>query len=646
MPGKTAFEKIIATHRIKTLSDGSLALRLDRIWCHEITTPNAILDAQFRGADVVADPNRIKALIDHVSPAKDRATAVQGKILRDWCQLHGIEFLDIGRNGICHAMIPEKGWIRPGEIGVMGDSHTCTHGAFCAFTAGVGTTDLEAAIMTGLWICPPQQVIRVNFVGTLPNNIFAKDLILTLIQRLGVKGATNAVLEIGGPVIEELSLEARLTITNMTVEAGATSGLIPVDSTTIGYLWPTLREEFSSPEKALAELSRWNSDPDCVHSRVVTIDVTDLKPVITQNYSPGDVVPVENLAGKPVNQVYLGSCTNGRLEDLRIAADVMRKLDRPVAPNIRCVIVPATPHIWQQANQEGLIEIFMKAGCCVTNPTCGACLGMSCGVLAPGEICVSTTNRNFSGRMGEGGMVHLASPATAALTAIQGKITVPDRHLLESYHHYRTSPQVQFSEWPSQPPAKINYAKLAAKQLGKARDFSGRVFYLPEANVDTDQIIPARYLSEVEKELFGQHCLEDAKLTADQRLRLHQCQIIVARENFGSGSSREQAPWAFEAAGIYCVIAPSFARIFHRNMFNNGLLCITLPRAVVLELLNEQPAEIKVSLAPDLNGGEVEWVRQNKHLRIEKFILTELERRLIDNGGGIGVMLNLAAELL
>ena len=364
--GKTAFQKIVDGHLVKTLPDGSMVLKLDWVWGHEITTPNAILDMQAREVDVVFDPNKIKTMIDHVNPAKDTASAIQGKIVREWSREHGIEFLDVGRNGVCHAIIPEKGWILPGQIGIMGDSHTCTHGAFCAFTAGVGTTELETGIITGLWICPPQKVIRVNFNGNLPANVFAKDLILALIAKIGVKGATNAVLEFGGNVIDEMSMEGRMTITNMAVEAGATSGMMMVDETTIDYLWPVLSTKYANKGEAHYDLSSLNSDSDAIYYHMIDIDVSGMVPVMTNNYSPGDVVNVSAFAGKKVDQVYIGSCTSGRISDLRVAANVFETMGK-VSDKLRCIVVPATQHIYKMALEEGLIEIFVKAGCFVSD---------------------------------------------------------------------------------------------------------------------------------------------------------------------------------------------------------------------------------------------------------------------------------------
>lgn len=645
--GKTAYQKIVDAHLKKKLSDGSNVLELDWVWGHEITTPNAILDAKERGVDVVFNPNKVKTMIDHVNPAKDTASAIQGKIVREWSKEHNVEFLDVGRNGVCHAVIPEKGWIFPGQIGIMGDSHTCTHGAFCAFTAGVGTTELENGIITGLWICPPQKVIRVNFVGKLPANVFAKDLILTLINKIGVKGATNAVLEFGGNVIDKMSMESRMTITNMAVEAGATSGMMMVDMKTINYLHPVIIKEAKKEHKPVDpfynEFKKWNSDPDAEYDQVIEIDVANMVPVMTDNYSPGDVVPVEKLAGKKVNQVYIGSCTNGRIEDLRIAASVIKRMGGKISDNVRCIVVPATQHIYEQAINEGLITTFLKAGCFVSGPTCGACLGMSCGVIAPGEVCVSTTNRNFPGRMGKDGMVHLASPATAAATAVWGEIKEPGRTVcrkaiddyIESSFLFVACP----TDWKEKEFTKPDYANLLAGiGGGKQKDFSGKVFYLPVDNVDTDQIIPAKYLTETKKEEFGKHCLEDAPISPEDRPKLYQSQILVAGDNFGCGSSREHAPWALEGAGIRCVIASSFARIFENNMFANGLLCITLPKNKIDFLLMDNG-----HLTIEWEHGIVRW--GISRVEYEKFVLSDYQKDLIRNGGSVGVMLKLAAEL-
>ncbi|MCU0556915.1 MAG: 3-isopropylmalate dehydratase large subunit [Desulfobacterales bacterium] len=419
--GKTIAEKIFDAHRVDNPSGDIHVIRLDAVFCHEITTPTAIVDLQRRGKDRVFDPARIKAVIDHVTPAKDSKTATQGKILRDWARRHGIrDFFDIGRNGICHALFPEKGFVRPGYTVIMGDSHTCTHGAFGAFAAGVGTTDLEVGILKGVCAFHYPATLKVNISGRLRAGVFAKDAILSVIGRLGVDGATNRVIEFGGPMVAEMSMEARMTICNMAIEAGGTCGICLPDRTTVAYLWPFIQGEYADPAAALAAFRRLHSDADAVYDAVVDHDVSDLAPQATFGYKPDQVKAVAELAGTPIDQVYIGSCTNGRIEDLRVAAKVLA--GRRVHDRLRAIVSPATPAVFRQALEEGLIKIFMDAGCCVTNPTCGACLGMSNGVLAEGEVCAATTNRNFNGRMGKGGMVHLMSPATAAASAVAGRI--------------------------------------------------------------------------------------------------------------------------------------------------------------------------------------------------------------------------------
>src|SRR6056297_1528461 len=420
--GQTTAEKIFAAHLRDEPFPGTKVLDLDRVLCHEITTPIAIADLQWRNKDRVFDPDKIKAVIDHVTPSKDSKTALQAKMLRDWARRHHIkDFFDVGRNGVCHALFPEKGYIRPGFTAIMGDSHTCTHGAFGAFVAGVGTTDLEVGILKGVCAFREPNTIRINLTGSLGQGVVAKDVILFVIGQLGVNGATDCVLEFHGPVVEAMSMDARMTLCNMAIEAGGTCGICQPDMTTVAYLWPFIEKEFSSREEALDGFRRWCADSDADYCQVLDFDVSGLTPQVTYDYKPDCVKPVAEMAGTPVDQVYIGTCTNGRIEDLRQAAAVLQ--GRTIADTVRGIVSPATPDIFKQALAEGIIQTFMDAGFCVTNPTCGACLGMSNGVLAEGEVCASTSNRNFNGRMGKGGMVHLMSPATAAATAITGVIT-------------------------------------------------------------------------------------------------------------------------------------------------------------------------------------------------------------------------------
>lgn len=420
--GKTIAEKIFDAHHVDRPSGDIHVISLDAVFCHEITTPIAITDLMARGKDRVFDASKIKAVIDHVTPAKDSKTAMQGKILRDWAVRHGIkDFFDIGRNGVCHAIFPEKGFVRPGFTIIMGDSHTCTHGAFGAFAAGVGTTDLEVGILKGVCAFKKPESIRIEICGNLPKGVYAKDVILAIIGKIGVNGATNKVIEFCGSVVDSMTMDQRMTLCNMAVEAGATSGICAPDMVTVEYLWPFIKDEYASKEAALDVFGKFTPDSDATYSETIKMDVSDLQPLVTFGYKPDQVKPVAKMEGTPIHQVYIGSCTNGRIEDLEIAASILK--GKKIADSVRGIVSPATPEIYSNALDKGIIKIFMDAGFCVTNPTCGACLGMSNGVLAEGEACAATTNRNFNGRMGKGGMVHLMSPATAAASAIKGEIT-------------------------------------------------------------------------------------------------------------------------------------------------------------------------------------------------------------------------------
>lgn len=420
--GKTIAEKIFDSHQVDTPFGDVHVIRLDAVFCHEITTPVAINDLVARGMDRVFDPTKIKAVIDHVTPAKDSKTAMQGKILRDWAKRNNInDFFDIGKNGVCHAIFPEKGFVRPGYTVIMGDSHTCTHGAFGAFAAGVGTTDLEVGLLKGVCAFHYPESIKIEIKGELPQGVFAKDVILTIIGKLGVNGATNKVIEFTGSVVDTMSMEARMTLCNMAVEAGGTCGICSPDMTTVDYLWEFISNDFSSKEEALKEYGKFVADPDAAYAQTIEIDAAALEPVATFGYKPDQISPIAEMEDEEVDQVYIGSCTNGRIEDLRVAATILE--GKTISDGVRGVVSPASPAIYSKALDEGIIKIFMDAGFCVTNPTCGACLGMSNGVLAEGEVCASTTNRNFNGRMGKGGMVHLMSPASAAATALTGHIT-------------------------------------------------------------------------------------------------------------------------------------------------------------------------------------------------------------------------------
>ncbi len=419
--GMTITEKIFvrATGKDKVTAGELVNAKIDVVMCHDVTTPPAISMLKKNGIDRVFDPEKIVVTPDHFQPAKDIKSAELHKRLDDWAKEKKIKhYYPVGKAGVCHALLPEQGHIRPGEVIVGGDSHTCTYGAFAAFSTGVGSTDLAAAIATGeLWFKVPES-IKFVLSGKLGKGVYSKDIIIAVITKIGVDGALYKAMEFLGDTLDDTSAEARMTITNMAIEAGAKSGIIGFDEVTKKYLNEHLKED--------KDYTVFESDADAEYCSTVEIDCSALEPMVAKPHLPSNGAPVSQCAGLRMDQSYIGSCTNGRIEDLRIAAEILK--GKQVA--IRTIVVPATPYIWKQCIDEGLAEIIYDAGCVFSAPTCGACLGGFMGILAAGENCVSTTNRNFVGRMGSPeSEVYLASPATAATSAIEGNLTDPRKYM-------------------------------------------------------------------------------------------------------------------------------------------------------------------------------------------------------------------------
>jgi 3-isopropylmalate/(R)-2-methylmalate dehydratase large subunit len=413
--GMTITEKILAraAGRDRVEPGDLVDAGIDIIMCHDVTTPPAISMLKAKGLDRVFDPDKIVVTPDHFQPAKDIQSAELLKRLDTWAKEKGIRhYYPVGRAGVCHALLPEQGHIRPGEVIVGGDSHTCTYGAFAAFSTGIGSTDLAAAIATGtLWFKVPA-TMKFVLNGKLGKGVYSKDVILEAIRRIGTDGALYRAMEFVGPALKGMSMEARMTITNMAIEAGGKNGVIGFDEITKAYLDEHLCEK--------KDYTVFESDADATFVSVETIDCSTLEPMVAMPHLPSNGKPIGECAGLAMDQAYIGSCTNGRIEDLRIAAGIIK--GRTV--KIRTIVVPATPVIWRQCIDEGLAQIFDAAGCVFSAPTCGACLGGFMGILAAGERCVSTTNRNFVGRMGSPkSEVYLASPATAAASAVEGVLT-------------------------------------------------------------------------------------------------------------------------------------------------------------------------------------------------------------------------------
>jgi 3-isopropylmalate/(R)-2-methylmalate dehydratase large subunit len=417
----TITEKILAkaASKERVRAGDLIDAKIDVVMCHDVTTPPAISMLVDKGIDRVFDREKIVVTPDHFQPAKDIKSAELHKRLDEWARRHDIKYYyKLGKAGVCHALLPEQGHIRPGEVIVGGDSHTCTYGAFAAFSTGIGSTDLAAAIATGqLWFKVPASM-KFVLNGALSRGVYSKDVILAVISRIGTDGALYRAMEFVGPALKEMSMEARMTITNMAIEAGGKNGIIGFDDVTKEYLGEHLKEN--------REYTVFESDADAEYIAVEEFDCSKMGPMVALPHLPSGGVPVSECAGMAMDQAYIGSCTNGRIEDFRIAAEILK--GREVA--IRTIIVPATPTIWKQCDDEGLFSVFYDAGCVISAPTCGACLGGFMGILAEGEKCISTTNRNFVGRMGHPkSEVYLASPATAAASAIEGKLTDPRKYM-------------------------------------------------------------------------------------------------------------------------------------------------------------------------------------------------------------------------
>ncbi|MGI6574630.1 MAG: 3-isopropylmalate dehydratase large subunit [bacterium] len=415
--GMTIAEKILAAHANKhKVQPGELIqTRLDVILANDITGPPAIAQFNRIGLKQLPYPEKVVLIPDHFTPNKDIASAENSRILREFAQEQKLpHYYEVGRNGIEHVFLPEQGLVLPGDVVIGADSHTCTYGALGAFATGVGSTDLAAAMATGeTWFKVPP-TLKFNFHGQLQPHVGGKDLILHIIGSIGVDGARYKAMEFAGPVIEGLSMADRFTIANMAVEAGGKAGLIAPDATTLSYC----------KERANRPYQVFNPDPDAVYEKEYEYDVSTLEPQVAFPYSPGNTRPVSAAAGIPVDQVVIGSCTNGRLEDLEAAAAILA--GREVHPRVRLIVVPGSRTVFQQALKKGIIDTFITAGAVVSPPTCGPCMGGHMGVLAAEETCLSTTNRNFVGRMGHPkSRLFLAGPPVAAASAIAGMIVHP-----------------------------------------------------------------------------------------------------------------------------------------------------------------------------------------------------------------------------
>jgi 3-isopropylmalate/(R)-2-methylmalate dehydratase large subunit len=419
--GMTIAEKILASHTpTPHFKPGDIIkVSVDVALANDITAPIAIQAFESSGLNRLVDPDRIVFVLDHFTPNKDIASANQCKLVRDFARQQGISrFFDGGEAGVEHALLPELGLVVPGDLVIGADSHTCTYGALGAFATGVGSTDLAAAMMTGqAWMKVPK-TMKFVFNGSLRAWVGGKDLVLYLIGKIGVDGALYRVMEMEGTGIDALEVSDRLSMSNMAIEAGAKAGIIAPDAKTEAYV----------STRAQRAYTVYASDPDAVYESVTVFDCADIEPQVSLPHSPENARGISEVGEVEIDQVVIGSCTNGRIEDLRAAAKIMK--GNRVAKGLRCLILPATPRTFRDAEAEGLIEIFLEAGAIIGPPTCGPCLGGHMGILARGERALATTNRNFVGRMGDPeSEIYLCGPAVAAASAVTGRISSPQEVL-------------------------------------------------------------------------------------------------------------------------------------------------------------------------------------------------------------------------
>lgn len=415
--GMTMTQKILAAHAgLDEVKAGQLVMaNLDLVLGNDVTSPVAINEFNKAGFESIFDKEKITMVMDHFTPNKDIKAAGQCKQCREFCGAYDItHYYDVGDMGIEHALLPEKGLVAPGDLVIGADSHTCTYGALGAFSTGIGSTDMCAGMAKGkTWFKVPS-AIKFNITGKLPKYSAAKDVILHIIGMIGVDGALYKSMEFSGDGLKNLSMEDRLCMANMAIEAGAKNGIFAVDDVTLDYIKDRVTKDYKIFE----------ADADAEYEAVYDINLSEIKPTVAFPHLPENAKTFDEIDDVKIDQVVIGSCTNGRIEDMRCAAEILK--GKKIADHVRCIVIPATQKIYLQAMEEGLLEIFIKAGCAVSTPTCGPCLGGHMGILAKGERAVATTNRNFVGRMGHPeSEVYLASPYVAAASAITGKISQP-----------------------------------------------------------------------------------------------------------------------------------------------------------------------------------------------------------------------------
>ncbi|KAL7915735.1 3-isopropylmalate dehydratase [Trichoderma velutinum] len=686
---QTLYDKVFSSHIVDEKLDGTILLYIDRHLVHEVTSPQAFEGLKTAGRQV-RRPDCTLATTDHNVPTTSRKgikdiasfikeddSRVQCVTLEENVKDFGLTYFGLGdkRQGIVHVIGPEQGFTLPGTTVVCGDSHTSTHGAFGALAFGIGTSEVEHVLATQCLITKRSKNMRVQVDGELAPGVTSKDVVLHVIGKIGTAGGTGAVIEFCGSVIRGLSMEARMSICNMSIEGGARAGMVAPDENTFEYLrGRPLAPKYGSEQwdRAVAYWKSLASDEGAKYDVDVFIDAKDIIPTLTWGTSPEDVVPItgkvpdpetfategKKAAGRrmleymgltagtpmeeiPVDKVFIGSCTNSRIEDMRAAAHIVK--GKKIAANIkRAMVVPGSGLVKSQAEAEGIDQVFIDAGFEWREAGCSMCLGMNPDILAPKERCASTSNRNFEGRQGAGGRTHLMSPVMAAAAAITGRLT-DVRKLAE----YTASPHVHARISPStpveaahvdervedsdereaigdqpldlQPHTNTLVAKGDSTGMPKFLTLKGITAPMDQANIDTDALIPKQFLKTIKRTGLGFALFHGMRYLADgaenpdfvlNKEPYRNSKILVCTgENFGCGSSREHAPWALLDFGIKAVIAPTFADIFNNNMFKNGMLPIQI----------SNKADIDAIAAEARAGREVE---------------IDLPNQLIKNGAG------------
>ncbi|KKK16883.1 putative 3-isopropylmalate dehydratase [Aspergillus ochraceoroseus] len=705
MPGadrkpKTLYDKVLDHHIVNEQEDGTLLIYIDRHLVHEVTSPQAF-EGLKNSNRKVRRPDCTLVTVDHNIPTSSRKnfknveefieendSRLQCTTLEENVKDFGLTYFGMGdkRQGIVHIIGPEQGFTLPGTTVVCGDSHTSTHGAFGSLAFGIGTSEVEHVLATQTLITRRSKNMRVQVDGELPAGVTSKDVVLHIIGVIGTAGGTGCVIEFCGSVIRGLSMEARMSMCNMSIEGGARAGMIAPDEITFEYLkGRPLAPKYDSAEwkKAVSYWSSLAADEDAVYDKTVVLNGSDIIPTISWGTSPQDVIPItgvvpgpddfedENrkLACKraleymgltagtpmkeiPVDKVFIGSCTNARIEDLRAAAKVVR--GKHIAANIkRAMVVPGSGLVKQQAESEGLDKIFSDAGFEWREAGCSMCLGMNPDILSPQERCASTSNRNFEGRQGAGGRTHLMSPAMAATAAIVGKLADVRDHLVASPVLGKAQPKVNVQHEADEPETEDELERIldqpadnephtntsaagTSAGLPKFTTLKGIAAPMDRSNVDTDAIIPKQFLKTIKRTGLGSASSMNSGVYRNAKI------LVVTGPNFGCGSSREHAPWALLDFGIKCIIAPSFADIFFNNTFKNGMLPIVIPDTAVLQkIADEAHAHREVEI--DLVNQEIKDAEGNK---LASFDVDAFRKHCLVNGlDDIGLTLQMEDKI-